>query len=65
MASSTDYIGWGSGPWGRDNWGSSTTTIFVDGVAATGQLGSVSLITNNVISVTGLEATGAVGSVAV
>jgi hypothetical protein len=54
MASSTDYIGWGSGPWGRDNWGSSTTTIFVDGVSGTSALGNEAISADATVSVTGV-----------
>jgi hypothetical protein len=52
MASSTDYIGWGSGPWGRDNWGSSTTTIFVDGVCWLRGIGVAT------VTITGVGQTG-------
>jgi len=41
------------------------TEIAVEGVSATGVLGTVSLITNNFLPVTGVNATGGIGSVTI
>ena len=56
--------GWGRGTWSEGAW-SSPLPVTVTGVAATGQIGSVTVSGASDVPVTGLEATGSVGSVTV
>jgi hypothetical protein len=62
VASSVSYIGWGEAPYGAGSWGVELIEVFVDGEQATASLGTVSLVTNNNLSVTGLSAAANVGS---
>ena len=63
MASSTLYEGWGRSTWSDGSFGTPILKVFVDGVSATGAVGSVSVIAEANVDVTGLEATGGVGTV--
>jgi|DEB0MinimDraft_6_1074348.scaffolds.fasta_scaffold05856_6 hypothetical protein len=65
MASSTLYEGWGRAGWSEGSWGSPILVVNVDGVAATGAVGSVTVVAEANVFPTGLEATGAVGTVTV
>ena len=65
MASSTLYQGWGRSTWSDGSFGTPILKVSVDGVQATGSVGSVSVVANANAPVTGLEATGSVGSVTV
>ena len=65
MPSSTTYIGWGSTAWGQGSWGTDLIVIEVDGVQATGAIGTVSVVAEANVSPTGVEATGALGTVSV
>ena len=65
MASSTLYEGWGRSTWSDGSFGTPILKVFVDGVSATGAVGSVSVIAEANVFPTGLEATGGVGSVTV
>jgi hypothetical protein len=65
MASSTLYEGWGRSTWSDGSFGTPILKVSVDGVSATGAVGSVSVIAEANVFPTGLEATGGVGSVTV
>ena len=65
MASSTSYEGWGRATWSEGSWGTPLIYVYVDGVEATGAVGSVSVIAEANVTPTGLEATGAVGTVSI
>ena len=65
MPSSTTYIGWGSTAWGQGSWGTDLIVVEVDGVQATGAVGTVTVVAEAVVSPTGVEATGALGTVSV
>jgi hypothetical protein len=41
VASSTEYIGWGSGTWGQTSWGTDLTIVVVDGAVGIGTVGTV------------------------
>ena len=41
MASSVEYIGWGSGAWGQTAWGTDLTIVLPDGVQGNATLGAV------------------------
>ena len=43
MPSSVTYDGWGEPAWDDGSWGTDLTTVSVDGIAATGGLGSVTV----------------------
>ena len=63
MPSSVEFIGWGSGAWGQTAWGTSLTIVSVDGVAAEGAIGSVSVDAEATVVVTGVEAVGHINDV--
>ena len=65
MPSSTTYAGWGTGPWGRNGWGSPQNLISVDGVSSIGSVGSVLTAAGKFTNVSGVTTTGNVGSVAI
>jgi len=65
MPSSTTYIGWGSTAWGQGSWGTDLIVVEVDGVQATGAVGTVTAVAEAIVSPTGVEATGALGTVSV
>ena len=65
MPSSTTYEGWGRASWGQGSWGTPLIIVNVDGVQATGAVGSVSIAADAVVAVTGVVGTGNVGAVAV
>jgi hypothetical protein len=65
MASSTTYEGWGRATWGENKWGSPFIAVYVDGVSASAEVGSVAITGASNVPVTGLSATSAVGSVTV
>jgi len=65
MASSVEYIGWGSGAWGQTAWGTDLTIVSVDGVAAEGVIGSVTVDAEAVVVVTGVEAVGHINDVGI
>ena len=56
--------GWGRGTWSQGTWGEPIPVI-VTGEAATGAVGTVSVVAEANVPTTGLSATGAVGSVSV
>ena len=62
MASSVSYEGWGRATWSEGSWGTPLIYIYVDGVEATGAVGSVSVVAEANVTPTGVEGTGAVGS---
>jgi hypothetical protein len=60
--------GWGRAEWGIGPWGepaSVPVSVNLTGFSLTSALGSITLVTNNNISVTGLSATSAVSGVGV
>jgi hypothetical protein len=60
--------GWGRAEWGIGPWGepaSVPVSVNLTGFSLTSALGSITLVTNNNLSVTGLSATGAVSGVGV
>jgi len=63
MPSSVSNIGWNSGTWGRNGWGSPQILISVDGVGGTGAVGTTTTATGKFINVSGVTTTGNVGSV--
>ena len=65
MPSSTTYIGWGSTAWGQGSWGTDLIIVEVDGVQATGAVGTVDLSLGCTVFPTGVSTTGAVGTVSV
>jgi hypothetical protein len=65
MPSTTTYVGWGTGPWGRNGWGAPQLLVTVDGVSATASVGSVTVQLGKIVSVTGVSSSGGVGSVTV
>ena len=65
MPSSTTYEGWGRASWGQGSWGTPLIIVNVDGLQATGAVGSVSIAADAVVAVTGVVGTGNVGAVAV
>tara|TARA_R100000900_G_C3298093_1_gene157154 strand:+ start:378 stop:764 length:387 start_codon:yes stop_codon:yes gene_type:complete len=56
MPSSESFIGWGSGTWSRNGYGSPVIEVSVDGVSAAGSLGTVAAVVGKVINVTGVSA---------
>ena len=64
MPSSTTYEGWDA-PVGTRFWGTPLIIVNVDGLQATGAVGSVSIAADAVVAVTGVVGTGNVGAVAV
>ena len=65
MAGSTLYQGWGRSTWSDGSWGTPILKVSVDGVEATGAVGSVSVIAEANVTPTGQEATGALGTVSI
>ena len=65
MAGSTLYEGWGRSTWSAGSWGSPILEVSVDGVEATGGVGSVSVVAKANIYPSGQEATGALGTVSI
>jgi hypothetical protein len=61
VASSTSYIGYGESPYGNGSWGLDLIEVSVDGVASSGQVGTVTLKTINRPVAVGVEATGQIG----
>jgi hypothetical protein len=62
VASSAEYIGWGSGAWERGSWGLDLTEVYVDGAGAAGQVGNVFAYGTDVV-LQGVEGVGALGTV--
>jgi hypothetical protein len=65
MPSSTTYVGWGRAAWSQGSWGTDLIVVEVDGVSATGAVGTVSVVAKANVSPTGVEATGVLGTVSV
>jgi hypothetical protein len=64
VATSVEYVGWGSGPWSRGSYGLDLTIVSVDGSEAVGAVGTVAI--NGVeFALTGVSATGDVGNVTI
>jgi len=56
MPSSESFIGWGSGTWSRNGYGSPVIEVSVDGVSAAGSLGTVTTNLEFRVEVTGVSA---------
>ena len=54
MASSIVYEGWGRSTWSDGSWGTPITKVFVDGVAATGAVGSVTVTADANVNAVGV-----------
>jgi hypothetical protein len=65
VASSEEYIGWGSGPWSRASWGVNELAVFVDSNEAIGDVGSVNVTADAIVVLTGLEAVASLGEEAI
>ena len=65
MPSSVTYTGWGSTAWGQGSWGTDLVVVSVDGVGATGAVGTVVVAADADVTATGLQANIALGSVTV
>jgi hypothetical protein len=62
VASSSDYVGWGSGPWSRGSYGLDLLVVSVDGSEAAGAVGLVE-INLHIADLVGIEVVGYVGTV--
>jgi len=62
MPSSESFIGWGSGTWSRNGYGSPVIEVSVDGVGATASSSSVEAVTGKAVVVTGVGGVGGVGT---
>ena len=61
MPSSESFIGWGSGTWNRNGYGSPVIKVSVDGASAAASLGTVTTIIGKFVDVTGVSAAGFLG----
>jgi len=62
MPTSESFIGWGSGTWSRNGYGSPVIEVSVDGASAAASLGTVSTVIGKFVDVTGVSAAGFLGS---
>ena len=61
MPSSESFIGWGSGTWSRNGYGSPVIEVSVDGTSSTGSIGTATTIIGKFVDVTGVSAAGFLG----
>jgi hypothetical protein len=63
VASSIEYVGWGTGPWSRSAWGSSPVYVSVDGVSAGTALGEETIVADANVSPTGVSGAAVLGDI--